>query len=223
MWYCYINSCLWLQLWSTLACHFLALLLLNIIPGRFLTCYSTLPWMLAVMHISYEITLAMLSFLNMSTSFWLPCHAMGCPMVSYLSLQSCYHESVYAMLYFSSKSEIVNITCHVCMGATSFFMPLWVIISKGVLFYVFSNSMPCLCFPWHVPVACCFLALNIAIWCCFAMFSIFSKSVKLLSFAFLPCYFELVLVGTSRSLVFMICRASCVLYTHIICFHVGVQ
>ena len=36
--------------------------------------------------------------------------------------------------------------------------------------------MPCLCLLWYVPVACCFLALNIASWCCFAML-VFSLSL----------------------------------------------
>ena len=35
---CSIYSCLWLKLGSDLACHFLALLLLNNVPGRLLTC-----------------------------------------------------------------------------------------------------------------------------------------------------------------------------------------
>ena len=37
--------------------------------------------------------------------------------MSGMSLQSCYHESVYAMFGFSSKSETVNKTCYVYMGA----------------------------------------------------------------------------------------------------------
>ena len=48
------------------------------------------------------------------------------------------------------------------------------------------------------------------------MFSIFTKFAKLLSFAFLPCCFRLVLVSSSRSSVFMICRASC--YFNAMCF-----
>ena len=45
--------------------------------------------------------------------------------------------------------------------------------------------------------------------------------MNLLSFAFFPCYFRLVLVSSSRSSVFMICRASLVLHCHVVCFYVG--
>ena len=141
MWYFSLPSCLCLQLLSTLECNFLARLLLNIVPGRLLTCYSTLPWVLLVMHVPSMLALAMLSLLDMYTSCWLPSNAMRCLVMSELSLQSCYHESVPAMSYFSSKCETVNITCHVCMGTTLFSMPLWVMISKRVLFYVLSTSM----------------------------------------------------------------------------------
>ena len=37
IWLCYIHPCPCLQLWSSLACYFLALLLLNNVPGRLLT------------------------------------------------------------------------------------------------------------------------------------------------------------------------------------------
>ena len=74
----------------------------------------------------------------------------------------CCHESVYAMLYFSSKSEIVNKTCYVYMGAIIYSVPFWLMFSKGILLYAFSRIIPCLYLPQYVPVACCLLALNIA-------------------------------------------------------------
>ena len=132
-----------------------------------LTWVSVLPCVLLGIHVSYELDLAMLSFLNMPTFCWLPCYAMKCFVVSGMSLQRCYHESISAMLCFSSKSETDHITCHVCMGATIFSIHLWAKFSKGYLIYVPSTSMPCLFLPWYVPVACCLLALNIAILCCF--------------------------------------------------------
>ena len=39
---------------------------------------------------------------------------------------------------------------------------------------------------------------------------------------FFPCYFRLVLVSSSRSSLFMICRASPVLHCHVLCCYVGV-
>ena len=47
-------------------------------------------------------------------------------LVSGMSLQSFYHESVSAMSCFSSQSETDHITCHVCMGATIFSMHICV-------------------------------------------------------------------------------------------------
>ena len=76
IWLWSIHSCPCLKLWSSVACHFLALFLLDIIPGRLLTWDSTLPWVLLVMHVPYELALTMLSFLNMSNSCCLPSYAM---------------------------------------------------------------------------------------------------------------------------------------------------
>ena len=103
------------------------------------------------------------------------------------------------------QSETVNKTCYVYMGAIISYVPFWLRISKGLLFYALSRFMPCLCLLWYVPVACCLLALNIASWCYFWHVSIFTKSVKLISFALLPCLFEPVLVCFSHSSVFMFC------------------
>ena len=142
--------------------------------------------------------------------------------VSCMSSQSCYHNSVYAMLCFSAKSETVNKTCYVYMGAIISYVPLWLMISKGLLFYAFSSIMPCLKFLWYVPVAWYLLALNIASWCCFWHVSIFTKSVKLISFALLPCLFEPAIVWSSCSSVFIFCQASLVDHCHVLCWYVGV-
>ena len=87
---------------------------------------------------------------------------MQCFVVSGMSSQCCYHNFVYVMLYFSAKSETVNKTCYVYMGAIISSVPFWLMISKGLLFYAFSRFMPCLFLLCYVPVACCLLALNMA-------------------------------------------------------------
>ena len=63
---------------------------------------------------------------------------------------------------FSAKSESVNETCYVYMGAIISSGPFWLMVSKGLLIYAFSRIMQCLDFLWYVPVECCLLALNIA-------------------------------------------------------------
>ena len=63
-------------------------------------------------------------------------------MVSGLSSQSFYRESVYAMLWFSAKSETVNKTCYVYMGAIISSVPFWLMVSKRLLLYVLSRFMP---------------------------------------------------------------------------------
>ena len=116
---------------------------------------------------------------------------------------------------------ICHITCHVYMGVIISSDPFWLMVSKGLLLYAFSSIIPCLKFmirSCSMMFACpkhCFLML-------FLTCSVFSKSVKLISFAFLPCYFELVLESSSRTSMFMICRASPVLYGHVLCCYVGV-
>ena len=109
-----------------------------------------------------------------------------------------------------------------CKVAFTFFVPFWLMISKRLLFYEFSRFMQCLCFLWYVPVAYCFLALNIASWCYFWHVSIFTKSMKLISFALLPCFFEPSLFWFSRISVFMFCQASWVDHYHMLCCYVGV-
>ena len=148
---------------------------------------------------------------------------MQCFVMSGSSSQSCYHKSVYAMLCFSAKAETINKTCYVYMGAIISSVPFWLIFSKGLLFYAFSKFMPCLHFLWYVPVACCLLPLNMASWCYFWHVSIFTKSVKLISLALLPCLFEPALVWFSRSSVFMFYQASWVHHFHALCSYVGVQ
>ena len=66
------------------------------------------------------------------------------------------------MFQFSAKSESVNISCYVHMVAIVFSDPFWLMVSKGLLLYALSSFMPYLDLPLYIPVACCYLALNIA-------------------------------------------------------------
>ena len=70
-----------------------------------------------MIHACYELALAMVSFMNMSSYCWYACFVMKCIVMTGMSSQSCYHNSVYDMLCFSAKSETVNKTCYVYMGA----------------------------------------------------------------------------------------------------------
>ena len=66
------------------------------------------------------------------------------------------------MFQFSAKSESVNETCYVYMVAIVSSDPFWLMVSKGLLLYALSRFMHCLVLLCPVPVACCYLALNIA-------------------------------------------------------------
>ena len=54
-----------------------------------LTLSSMLPCLFLVIHAPYDLSLAMLSFINMSSYCWLPCHAMYCSVVSSSSSPTC--------------------------------------------------------------------------------------------------------------------------------------
>ena len=90
---------------------------------------------------------------------------MQCLVLSASSLQTCLHNSVYAMSSFL-LSESVNETCYLYMGAIISSGPFWLMVSKGLLLYALSSFMPCLALPQYVPIVCCYLALNIN---CFLM------------------------------------------------------
>ena len=163
----------------------------------------------------------MVSFMNMSSCYWYSYVVMQCFVVSGMSLQSCYHESISTMFLTFTKSESVNITCYAYLGAIIFSVPFWLMFSKGVSLSALEACHAF--FPWLVHVACCLLAVNFASWCCFWHVSIFTKSVKLISFALLPCLFEPVLLRFSRRLVFMFCQASLVHHLYMPCWYVGVK
>ena len=48
---------------------------------------------------------------------------------------------------FSAKSESVNETFYVYMGAIISSDPFWLMVSKGLLLYALSSFMPCLALP----------------------------------------------------------------------------
>jgi hypothetical protein len=50
----------------------------------------------------------------------------------------------FAMSWNFTKSESVNETCYVYMGAIISSDPFWLMASKGLLFYSLSRIMPCL-------------------------------------------------------------------------------
>ena len=164
----------------------------------------------------------MVRFMNMPYFSWYACFVMQCFVMSESSSQICLHNSVNAMLCFLLNLKPVNETCYVYMGAIISSVPFWLKTSNGLLFYAFRRFMPCLDLLLYVPVACCLLALNLASWCYFWHVSIFTKSVKLISFALLPCLFEPGVLWFSRSSVFMFCQASLVDHCHMLFCYVGV-
>ena len=72
---------------------------------------------------------------------------MQCLVVSASSSQSCLRNSVLPCSGFSAKSESVNETCYVHMGAIVFSDPFWLMVSKGLLLYALSSSITCLALP----------------------------------------------------------------------------
>ena len=62
--------------------------------------------------------------------------------------------TLFCHALFSAKSESVNETCYVYMGAIISSDPFWLMVSKGLLLYALSSFMPCIALPWDVLVAC---------------------------------------------------------------------
>ena len=70
--------------------------------------------------------------------------------------------TLFCHAQLSAKSESVNKTCYVYMGAIISSYPFWLMVSKGLLIYALSRFMPCFLLLCSDPVAYCYLALNIA-------------------------------------------------------------
>ena len=86
---CSIHPCSWLHFYPSVGCCNLAPKLLNNVAVSLLTLSSMLPWLLLVIQAFYELVLAMLIFINMSSYCWSPCHAMYCSVVSGTSSPTC--------------------------------------------------------------------------------------------------------------------------------------
>ena len=109
---CSIHPCHWLHLYPAVACCNLALKLLNNVAVSLLTLSSVLPCALLVIHAPYELALAMLSFINMSSYCWLPCHAMYCSVVSGTSSPTCLLIVVSVMhCYFHCLNMSYHLPC----------------------------------------------------------------------------------------------------------------
>ena len=103
--------------------------------------------------------LAVYSFYDMP-SWWMYAYfIMRYSVVSASSSRRCLHNYFNAMLCLLKS---VNETCYVYVGAIIFSVPFWLMVSKGLLLYALSRFMPCLVLLCSDPVACCYLALNIA-------------------------------------------------------------
>ena len=116
------------------------------------------------------------------------------------------HQHAYLSLFLPcpvifTKSESVYETCYVYMGAILSYVPFWLIISKGVLFYAISS------FIFDSSKLC-----NLMLFLPCPVIS--AKSVKLLLFVILPCTLEHVLVISGDSSVFMFCNALPVHHVH---------
>ena len=108
-----------------------------------------------------------------------------CHVVSASSSPRCLHIIVSAMLCFLPSLKPVNETCYVYMVA---------IISSGPFICIQYNTvMPC-----FAMLICCSMLISCSEHCYLMLFSAmssnFTKSVNLLSFALLPCLFELVML-----------------------------
>ena len=86
---CSIHTCPWLHLSLAVAYCNLAPKLLNNVAVSLLTLSSVLPCVLLVIHAPYELAIAIISFINMYSYCWSPCHAMYCSVVSGTSSPTC--------------------------------------------------------------------------------------------------------------------------------------
>ena len=127
---CSIHPCPWLHLLIVVDCSYLALKLLNNVSISLITWSSVLPCVLLVIHAPYELALAMLRFINISSYCWLPCHAMDCSVVSCTSSPTCLLIVVPAM-YCYIESVI------------SFAMFAWILPSFLLIFGISSVRECC--------------------------------------------------------------------------------
>ena len=93
----YIHPCPWLHLWPAVACCYHAPNLLDNVVVSLLTLSFFLPCVLLVIHAPYELALAMLSFIIVSSYCWFTSYARKSLVVSGTSSPTCLHIVVSAM------------------------------------------------------------------------------------------------------------------------------
>ena len=100
-----------------------------------------------VVVVSYELSLAMVRFINIPSCCRYACFVMHCFVVSASSSPRCLHNTVSAMLCFLQSLEPVNETCYVYMVAIISSGRFWIMVSKELLSYAFSRIVLCLGLP----------------------------------------------------------------------------
>ena len=162
------------------------------------------------------------SFINMPSCCRYAWFVMHCSVVSASSSQRGLHIIISAMLCFllslKPDNELVMFTC----------LPSYLLVLFGLCsvrdfchLHLVEHNHDFFCygkFLYHVDFVLWTLLLD-AVFC---MSSNFTKSVILLSFALLPCLFELDMLWTSHSSLFIFCQTSPVDYCHVLCCYVGV-
>ena len=125
----YIHTCHWLHSYPVVAFRNLALKLLNNVAVSLLTLSSVLPWAFLVIHAPYELDVAMLSFINMSSYCWLPYHAM------YWSVMSGTRSSTCLLIIVPAMFES-NISFAMFTWVPSYLMIHFLLMDSKGLFYM---------------------------------------------------------------------------------------
>ena len=139
------------------------------------------------------------------------------------SSQTCLHNSVYAMpIFLLSQNLLTKLAMFTWVPSYLLILfGLWSVRDFCAMLWV-DSWLALLCYDLilqHVVTLLLTLLPDVNSW----HVSIFTKSVKLITFAHLPCLFEPALVWFSHSSVFIFCQASLVDYYHVLCCYVGVQ
>ena len=161
-----------------------------------------------MIHVSYVLVLAVLSFINMYYYCWLPFHAIYFSAVSGSSSPTCLLIVVPAM--YESVISLAMFT-----WVPSYFLcPFGSWSARDFCYMQLVDSLHA--FVFHVKF--CSMLFDSSKHCNLMLFLV---SLKLLYFAILPCPFEHVLVISGDSSVFMFCHALPVLHDHEFCSYVG--
>ena len=145
-----------------------------------------------MIHAPYELALATLSFTNMSSYCWSPCHAMYSSMVSGSTSATCLLIVVHAMY-----ESVISFAIFAWM------LPCFLLIFGISSVKEFcSLSLVLSCHAFFAMISSCSMLFDSSKHCNLMLFLL---SLKLLLFAILPCPFEHVLVISGDSSVFMFC------------------